>query len=54
MNATKERILENLNWLKQQAENDPEATILIYYSGHGLLDNSQDYYLIPDETDRAD
>ncbi|WP_414622026.1 HEAT repeat domain-containing protein [Calothrix sp. CCY 0018] len=52
--ATKEKILENLNWLKQQAENDPEATILIYYSGHGCLDNSQNYYLIPHETDRAD
>ena len=56
--ATKEKILENLNWLKQQAKNDPEATILIYYSGHGFLDNSldnsQNYYLIPHETDRAD
>jgi HEAT repeat protein len=52
--ATKEKILENFNWLKQQAENDPEATILIYYSGHGCLDNSGDYYLIPHETDRAD
>ncbi|MEB3215746.1 MAG: HEAT repeat domain-containing protein, partial [Nostocales cyanobacterium 94392] len=52
--ATKEKILENLTWLKQQAENDPEATILIYYSGHGCLDNSGNYYLIPHETDRAD
>ena len=52
--ATKQKILENLNWLKQQAKNDPEATILIYYSGHGCLDNSGDYYLIPHETDRAD
>ncbi|MGB3654286.1 MAG: HEAT repeat domain-containing protein [Rivularia sp. (in: cyanobacteria)] len=52
--ATKEKILQNLNWLKQQAKNDPEATILIYYSGHGCLDNSGDYYLIPHETDRAD
>jgi HEAT repeat protein len=52
--ATKEKILENFNWLKQQAENDPEATILIYYSGHGCLDNSGNYYLIPHETDRAD
>lgn len=52
--ATKEQILENLTWLKQQAENDPEATIFIYYSGHGLLDKSGDYYLIPHETDRAD
>jgi len=53
-NATKSAILDNLNWLKQQAENDPEATILVFYSGHGLLDKSGDYYLIPHETDRAD
>ncbi|NJS16196.1 MAG: caspase family protein [Nostocaceae cyanobacterium CSU_2_110] len=33
---------------------NPEATILIYYSGHGCLDNSGNYYLIPHETDRAD
>ena len=52
--ATKEKILENLTWLKQQAKKDPEATILIYYSGHGCLDNSGNYYLIPHETDRAD
>ena len=56
--ATKEQILNNLTWLKKQAENDSEATILIYYSGHGFLDNSldnsQNYYLIPHETDRAD
>ena len=52
--ATKEGILENLTWLKQEAESDPEATVLIYYSGHGLLDDSGDYYLIPHDTDRAD
>ncbi|BCL37814.1 caspase family protein [Nostoc sp. MS1] len=52
--ATSENILNGLNWLKQQAENDPEATIFIYYSGHGFLDESGDYYLIPHETDRVD
>ncbi|BAZ37947.1 peptidase C14 caspase catalytic subunit p20 [Calothrix sp. NIES-4101] len=52
--ATSANILEGLNWLKQQAESDPEATIFIYYSGHGCLDASGDYYLIPHETDRAD
>ncbi|PAX59553.1 peptidase C14 caspase catalytic subunit p20 [Brunnivagina elsteri CCALA 953] len=51
--ATSANILDGLNWLKQQAENDPEATIFIYYSGHGCLDASGDYYLIPHETDRA-
>ncbi|NEP81945.1 MAG: hypothetical protein F6K39_29610, partial [Okeania sp. SIO3B3] len=49
--ATKQNILDNLNWLQQQAKNDPEATILIYYSGHGWLDKStQNYYLIPHDT----
>ncbi|NEP73705.1 MAG: hypothetical protein F6K25_16045 [Okeania sp. SIO2G4] len=49
--ATKQNILDNLNWLQQQAKNDPEATILVYYSGHGWLDNStQNYYLIPHDT----
>jgi HEAT repeat protein len=52
--ATSANILEGLTWLKQQAENDPEATIFIYYSGHGCLDASGDYYLIPHETDRAE
>ncbi|WP_168163431.1 HEAT repeat domain-containing protein [Calothrix sp. 336/3] len=49
--ATSANILEGLNWLKQQAENDPEATIFIYYSGHGWLDKSTNqYYLIPHDT----
>ena len=49
--ATKQNILDNLNWLQQQAKNDPEATILVYYSGHGWLDKSiQNYYLIPHDT----
>ena len=52
--ATSENILDGLSWLKQQAEKDPEATIFIYYSGHGCLDKSGDYYLIPYETDRVD
>ncbi len=49
--ATKQNILDNLNWLQQQAKKDPEATILVYYSGHGWLDKStQNYYLIPHDT----
>ena len=49
--ATKQNILNNINWLQEQAKNDPEATILVYYSGHGWLDKStQNYYLIPHDT----
>ncbi|MBS9771541.1 MAG: HEAT repeat domain-containing protein [Trichodesmium erythraeum GBRTRLIN201] len=49
--ATKQNILNNINWLQEQAKNDPEATILVYYSGHGWLDKSTEkYYLIPHDT----
>lgn len=44
--ATKKGILDGLKWLKEKAENDSEATIFIYYSGHGGL-KDDNYYLIP-------
>ncbi|MEG4496027.1 caspase family protein [Microcoleus sp. F10-C6] len=45
--ATRSRILDGLKWLKEKAEIEPEATIFVYYSGHGWFkkdDNS--FYLI--------
>jgi uncharacterized caspase-like protein len=45
--ATRDLILDGLKWLKEKAEIEPEATIFVYYSGHGWLnkdDNS--FYLI--------
>jgi uncharacterized caspase-like protein len=45
--ATRSKILEGLKWLKEKAEIEPEATIFVYYSGHGWFkkdDNS--FYLI--------
>ena len=45
--ATRDRILEGLKWLKEKAEVEPKATIFVYYSGHGWFkkdDNS--FYLI--------
>jgi hypothetical protein len=46
--ATRQAIIDRLNWLKDQATADPEATIVVYYSGHGWLDRSTgSYYLIP-------
>ncbi len=45
--ATKQAILASLAWLRQQASADEEATIIVYYSGHGWLDPSGRYYLIP-------
>ncbi|MGM3307207.1 caspase family protein [Anabaena sp. WFMT] len=45
--ATKAGILDGLNWLKEKAESDPDATIFVYYSGHGWVDkNTKRYYLL--------
>lgn len=46
--ATRQAILDGLGWLKSQAATDSEATIVVYFSGHGWLDTSTElYYLIP-------
>ncbi len=45
--ATKSAILDSLNWLKEKTVSDPNATIFIYYSGHGWVDkNTNHYYLL--------
>lgn len=48
--ATKDGILKGLQWLKEQAQADSEATIFIYYSGHGGVEGDS-YYLIPHDYD---
>ena len=48
--ATHSNILDGLKWLKEKAEADSEATIFIYYSGHGGLEDDS-YYLIPHDYD---
>ncbi|MBW4472562.1 MAG: caspase family protein [Stenomitos rutilans HA7619-LM2] len=46
-NATRQGILDGLQWLQQQAASDPQATVVAYYSGHGWLDQTQNrYYLV--------
>ncbi len=46
--ASRQAILDGLNWLKSQAATDSEATVVVYFSGHGWLDTSAGlYYLIP-------
>ncbi|MEM7115779.1 MAG: caspase family protein [Chloroflexota bacterium] len=46
--STKVKILKALYWLQDKVEADPEATAVIYYSGHGMEDkNANQYYLIP-------
>jgi hypothetical protein len=46
--STNKDILEALYWLKEKVAEDSEATAVIYYSGHGMVDTDTDqYYLIP-------
>ncbi|MEM8804893.1 MAG: alpha/beta hydrolase [Cyanobacteria bacterium P01_G01_bin.38] len=46
--ATRQGILDGLQWLQTRTQADSEATAIVYYSGHGWLDqSSQRYYLIP-------
>jgi uncharacterized caspase-like protein len=45
--TTRTAILDGLTWLKEKAASDQDATIIIYYSGHGYLDlSNQSYYLV--------
>ncbi len=45
--ATRQNILEGLEWLKVQAVADSEATVVVYYSGHGTFDlSTSQYYLL--------
>lgn len=53
--ATRHAILDGLAWLKTQAAADPEATVIVYYSGHGWLNKSTNhYYLIPHDIEPFD
>mgnify|MGYP001793641057 CR=1 FL=1 len=53
--ATRSAIVNGLGWLKAQAANDPEATVIVYYSGHGWLDQSTgQYYLIQHDIEPFD
>jgi hypothetical protein len=51
--ATKSGILDSLAQLRDRVTTDPEATVIVYYSGHGWLEKDTDsYYLIPHDFDR--
>lgn len=48
-------ILDGLAWLRDQSVGDPEATVIVYYSGHGWLDASTSrYYLVPHDVEPSD
>jgi len=53
-NATRQGILENLDWLIQQTKANSKSTAIVYYSGHGgrfeHLLKPNEYYLIPTVT----
>jgi uncharacterized caspase-like protein len=53
--ATRQAILDGLTWLKEQVAADPEASAVVYYSGHGWLDQATGrYYLIAHDVEPFD
>lgn len=52
--ATRQAILDGLAWLQAQAAADKEATIVVYYSGHGWLDPANKYYLLSHDIEPFD
>lgn len=52
--ATKQTILDSLNWLAEQTAADDEAIAIVFYSGHGGLDTKTgSYYLLPHDVNPA-
>jgi nucleoside phosphorylase len=49
-NATREEIFSEFTWLKSQTDSDPEASAIVYFSGHGATTNNG-YYLFPNGYD---
>lgn len=45
--ATRGAILAGLEWLAIQANDDPEATVIVFFSGHGWRAPDDTYYLLP-------
>jgi Caspase domain/CHAT domain len=53
--ATQSKILDGLAWLRDCVADDSEATVIVYYSGHGWLEQSTDrYYLLPHDFNAYD
>lgn len=49
--ASRQEILDGLDWLIKKTKSNPEATVIVYYSGHGgrleHLFKPNEYYLVP-------
>jgi esterase/lipase superfamily enzyme len=53
--ATRDAILEELDWLAERVAAEPHATVVLYFSGHGWLQKRPSrYYLIPHDVDPLD
>jgi Caspase domain len=48
--ASKEKIIDSLHWLATCAAKDPDATIIVFFSGHGGIKDEQ-YMLLPYDFD---
>jgi Caspase domain len=44
--ATRAAILDGVAWLKSQTSADPNATAILFYSGHGCLDKTNGRYFL--------
>jgi hypothetical protein len=55
LNAGRQAIRSGLDWLAACSAADPEATVVVFFSGHGWLDSAGGgYYLIPADVDPFD
>ncbi|MCX7683507.1 MAG: caspase family protein [Anaerolineae bacterium] len=53
--ATRQAILDSLAWLAERAVADGDATAVVYFSGHGWLDEATGrYYLLPHDVEPFD
>lgn len=53
--ATRQAILEGLAWLAERTAADPDATAVVFYSGHGWLDKATGrYYLVSHDVEPFD
>lgn len=53
--ATKQGILDGLDWLAEKTASDDEATAIVFYSGHGGKNEKTDsYFLLPHDADPSD
>jgi len=52
--ATRQALRDGLAWLAECARADGNATVVVFFSGHGWVALDGAYYLIPHDTDPAD